>query len=45
MHALIINGSPRVKKYSNTDKILGKITEGMIMPYKKILENEENRAK
>ena len=29
MHALIINGSPRVKKYSNTDKILGKITEGM----------------
>jgi len=29
MHALIINGSPRVKKYSNTDKILVKITEGM----------------
>ncbi|MBR5426389.1 MAG: hypothetical protein IK106_07680 [Clostridiales bacterium] len=29
MHALIINGSPRVKTYSNTDKILGKITEGM----------------
>ena len=29
MHALIINGSPRVKKYSNTDKILLKITEGM----------------
>ena len=30
MHALIINGSPRVKKYSNTDKILKKITSGMI---------------
>ena len=29
MHALIINGSPRVKKYSNTDKILEKITSGM----------------
>ena len=29
MHALIINGSPRVKKYSNTDKILEKFTEGM----------------
>ncbi|MBO4928147.1 MAG: NAD(P)H-dependent oxidoreductase [Clostridiales bacterium] len=29
MHALIINGSPRVKKYSNTDKILLKITAGM----------------
>ena len=29
MHALIINGSPRVKKYSNTDKILKKITSGM----------------
>ncbi|MBO7563614.1 MAG: hypothetical protein J6T40_02050 [Clostridiales bacterium] len=29
MHALIINGSPRVKKYSNTDKILLKFTEGM----------------
>lgn len=29
MHVLIINGSPRVKKYSNTDKILAKFTEGM----------------
>ena len=29
MHALIINGSPRVKKLSNTDKILGKFTEGL----------------
>ncbi len=29
MHALIINGSPRVKKYSNTDKILDKFTSGM----------------
>ncbi len=29
MHALIINGSPRVKKYSNTDKILEKFTVGM----------------
>ena len=29
MHALIINGSPRVKRYSNTDKILEKITSGM----------------
>lgn len=29
MHALIINGSPRVKKYSNTDKILEKILLGM----------------
>ncbi|MBO4474929.1 MAG: hypothetical protein J5750_08495 [Clostridiales bacterium] len=29
MHALIINGSPRIKKYSNTDKILSKFTEGM----------------
>ena len=29
MHALIINGSPRVKKYSNTDKILEKIISGM----------------
>ena len=29
MHALIINGSPRVKKYSNTDKILEKILSGM----------------
>ena len=29
MHVLIINGSPRVKKYSNTDKILAKFTEGL----------------
>ncbi len=29
MHVLIINGSPRVKKYSNTDKILEKFTKGM----------------
>ncbi len=29
MHVMIINGSPRVKKYSNTDKILEKFTEGM----------------
>ena len=29
MHVLIINGSPRVKKYSNTDKILEKFTKGL----------------
>ena len=29
MHVLIINGSPRVKQYSNTDKILEKFTEGL----------------
>ena len=29
MHVLIINGSPRVKKFSNTDKILEKFTAGM----------------
>lgn len=29
MHVLIINGSPRVKAYSNTDKILEKFTAGM----------------
>ncbi len=29
MHVLIINGSPRVKKYSNTDKIIEKFTQGM----------------
>ncbi len=29
MHVLIINGSPRIKQYSNTDKILEKFTEGM----------------
>ncbi len=29
MHVLIINGSPRVKAYSNTDKILARFTEGL----------------
>ena len=29
MHVLIINGSPRVKQYSNTDKILEKFTAGL----------------
>ena len=29
MHVLIINGSPRVRKYSNTDKILTMFTKGM----------------
>ena len=29
MHVLIINASPRVKQYSNTDKILSKFTEGL----------------
>ena len=29
MHVLIINGSPRVKEYSNTDKILEKFTKGL----------------
>ena len=29
MHVLIINGSPRVKKYSNTNYILVKFTEGL----------------
>lgn len=29
MHVLIINGSPRVKKYSNTNYILEKFTEGL----------------
>lgn len=29
MHVLVINGSPRVKEYSNTDKIIAKFTEGM----------------
>ena len=29
MHVLIINGSPRVKQFSNTDKILQKFTKGM----------------
>ena len=30
MHVVIINGSPRIKKFSNTDKILEKFTFGMI---------------
>ena len=29
MHVMIINGSPRVKQYSNTDKILAEFTQGM----------------
>lgn len=29
MHVLIINGSPRIKAHSNTDKILEKFTKGM----------------
>ena len=29
MHVLIINGSPRIKKFSNTDKILEKFNEGL----------------
>lgn len=29
MHVLIINGSPRVQKYSNTDKIITKLVMGM----------------
>ena len=29
MHALIINGSPRIKKFSNTDKILDEFVKGM----------------
>ena len=29
MHAVISNGSPRVRKYSNTDKIIEKFTAGM----------------
>ncbi|MCR5502741.1 MAG: NAD(P)H-dependent oxidoreductase [Lachnospiraceae bacterium] len=29
MHVLIINGSPRIKALSNTDKILEKFTEGL----------------
>lgn len=28
MHLVIINGSPRVKKYSNTDKIITSFTKG-----------------
>ncbi|MCR5672793.1 MAG: hypothetical protein K6F87_03640 [Lachnospiraceae bacterium] len=30
MHVLIINGSPRVKQYSNTDKILACFTRGLV---------------
>ena len=29
MHALIINGSPRIKKFSNTDNILDEFVKGM----------------
>ena len=29
MHVLIINGSPRTRQYSNTDRILQKFTKGM----------------
>ena len=29
MHVLIINGSPRIKEHSNTDKILEQFTKGM----------------
>ena len=29
MHVLIINGSPRVKEYSNTDKILARFTKDL----------------
>ena len=29
MHVLIINGSPRIKKFSNTDKILEQFTKGL----------------
>ena len=29
MHVVIIHGSPRVKEFSNTDKILAKFTEGL----------------
>ncbi|MCR4587662.1 MAG: hypothetical protein K5682_04570 [Lachnospiraceae bacterium] len=29
MHVMIINGSPRVKQFSNTDKILEEFTKGM----------------
>ena len=29
MHVLIINGSPRIKKFSNTDKILEQFNEGL----------------
>ena len=30
MHIVIINGSPRVEKYSNTDKIIGAFAKGLI---------------
>ena len=29
MHVMIINGSPRVEKYSNTDKIIDSFAEGL----------------
>ena len=29
MHVMIINGSPRVEKYSNTDKIIAAFAEGL----------------
>ena len=29
MHVMIINGSPRVEKYSNTDKIIDAFTDGL----------------
>ena len=29
MHVVIINGSPRAQQYSNTDKIIKRLTEGM----------------
>ena len=30
MHVVIINGSPRTEKYSNTDKIIGSFVTGLI---------------
>ena len=29
MHVVIINGSPRVQKYSNTDKIIAVFAKGL----------------
>ena len=29
MHVIIINGSPRVEKYSNTEKIIDAFSEGL----------------
>ena len=29
MHVVIINGSPRVKKFSNTDKIIQAFVQGL----------------